>query len=440
MKLFGSFKRRAIEDLRAYAAERAIAFNDLDATDENARQLSILDPLITGKRFAYIGEPDHFIHEKYAYRLLMLKYLSGRGFRHVGEEIGASDGKRIDRFLATGDASQLERVTIYGYSGATRKDRDDTPTGVLRESFGAAYPTAQFAAEQKRFAHSIREIGMRLESAESGARLHFFGFDIDPLPGGGYADLAEILESVPADATIDRIRNALQRVEGETIDGEIARLDEALRLIEADRKRLAEIPGAGPINAIHHAATCLRDSLNYVRITYPANSWDALNPGMAFRERYMQRQIDHRLEQMGANEKLALMSHNMHLCRAPDAVRRSDAAAGPGGKTDPPLGAWLTARYPAEVFSIWMLVGRGRDSQPFQSLSNDIREKAGTLNALLGGIGACFVLPIDAADSRARLLAEGMEIMHDANGGVRTAIARQADAIFFVREVTPLRA
>ena len=67
-------------------------------------------------------------------------------------------------------------------------------------------------------------------------------------------------------------------------------------------------------------------------------------------------------------------------------------------------------------------------------------KKPGTLNALLGGIGACFVLPIDAADSRARLLAEGMEIMHDANGGVRTAIARQADAIFFVREVTPLRA
>jgi erythromycin esterase-like protein len=177
-----------------------------------------------------------------------------------------------------------------------------------------------------------------------------------------------------------------------------------------------------------------------VRITYPAKSWDALNPGMAFRERYMQRQLDHRIGQMRANEKLALMSHNMHLCRAPDAVVRSDAAAGPGGKTDPPLGAWLSARYPAEVFSIWMIVGRGRDSQPFPSLSNNIREKAGTLNAILGGIGTCFILPIDGADSRARLLAENIEIMHDANGGVRAAIAMQADAIFFIREVTPLRA
>jgi len=134
------------------------------------------------------------------------------------------------------------------------------------------------------------------------------------------------------------------------------------------------------------------------------------------------------------------MSHNMHLCRAPDAVVGSDAGAGPGGKTDPPLGAWLAARYPAEIFSVWMLNGRGRDSQPFPTLSKEIKEKRGTLNALLGEIGDCFILPIDATDERARLLTENVEITHDGKGGVRTALARQADAIFFVRNVTPLQA
>jgi erythromycin esterase-like protein len=439
VKLFDSSRRRGIQDFRAYAAERAIAFKDLDTIDENARRLSSLDPLVTGKRFAYIGEPDHFIHEKYAYRLVMLTYLAGHGFTHVGEEIGASDGMRIDRFIATGDESQLERVAVYGYSGAIRSDRDDTPTGILRDSFGDAYPTAQFAAEQKRFARGLREIGTRLESREDAPRLHFFGFDIDPLPGGGYEDLAEILESAPPDATIDRIRNALQRVKDETIDAEIARLEHALRLIEGAGERLAEIVGAERLDELRHFATGLRDSFNYVRITYPAKTWDALNPGMAFRERYMHRQVDRRIGQMRANEKLALMSHNMHLCRAPHAVAGSNAAAGPGGKTDLPLGAWLAARYPAEVFSIWMLIGHGRDSQPFPALSNKIREKTGTLNALLGEIGQCFVLPIDTADARARLLFENIEIKHDGNGGARIAIARQADAIFFVREVTPLR-
>jgi erythromycin esterase-like protein len=426
-----SSRRRAIEDFRAYASERTIAFNDLEATDENenTRRLSILDSLVAGKRFAYIGESDHFVHEKYAYRLAILNYLAARGFTHVGEEIGASDGMRIDRYIETGDESQLERITIYGYSDASRGDRDDTPTGILRGSFGDAYPTAQFAAEQKRFAHGLRKISQRLEAADSGSRLHFLGFDIDPLPGGGYEDLAEILRSMPADAKIDQIRKALQRVEGETIDDEIARLDGALRLIEA-----------GPFDALHYSATCLRDSFDYVRITYPAKTFDALNPGMAFRERYMHRQVDRRLGQMRPNEKLALMSHNMHLCRAPDAVAGSDAAAGPGGKTDPPLGAWLAARSPGEVFSVWMLIGRGRDSQPFPTLSKEIREKPGALNSLLGEIGDCFILPIDATDSRARLLTENIEIVHDGNGGVRTAIARQADAIFFVRDVTPLRA
>ena len=328
MKLFDSAGRRALEDFRAYASERAIAFSDLEAIDENAGRLSFLDPLVAGKRFAYVGESDHFIHEKYAYRLAMLKYLATRGFTHLGEELGASDGTRIARFIATGDESQLERVTIYGYSGASRPDRDDTPTGILRASFGDAYPTALFAAEQKRFARGLRKIGVR-----------FFGFDIDPLPGGGYEDLTEILDSMPTDATIARIRNTLHRVPGETIEEEIARLDDALRLLETHAP-----------DALRHSITCLRDSFKYVSITYPAKTFDALNPGMAYRERYMHRQVDRMLGQMRADEKLALMSHNMHLCRAPDAVAGSDASAGPGGKTDPPLGAWLAARYPSRNF------------------------------------------------------------------------------------------
>jgi len=417
VRFFTSSNRRAINDLRAYVADRAITFANLDSIEENARRLSILDSPLAGKRFAYIGESDHFIHEKYAYRLLMLNYLASRGFTHLGEEFGASDGTRIDRFIATGDESQLERIAMFGYSGAIRQDRDDRPSGILRDSFDS-YPVTQFAAEQKRFAHGLRRIGMR-----------FFGFDIDALPGGGYEDLAGILASMPADSTTDAIRTKLERVPGETIDHEIARLDEALQLIDAGAR----------LSALRHPATCLRDSFDYVRLTYPAKTFDALNPGMAYRERFMHRQVDHALEQMRATDKLALMSHNMHLCRAPDAVAGSGAVAGPGGKTDPPLGAWMASRFPAEIFSVWMLIGRGTDSQPFPSLSNKIREKSGTLNAILGEIGGCFLLPIDASDSRARLLTETVEIMHDANGGTRTAIAKQADAIFFVRDVTPLR-
>jgi erythromycin esterase-like protein len=316
---------------------------------------------------------------------------------------------------------------MFGYTGSIRDDRDDRPTGILRESF-SLYPVAQFAAEQKRFARGLRDISQRLESPPSRTRLHFFGFDIDALPGGGYEELAEILNTLPPCAAVDRIRSALTRVPGETIENEIARLDQVIKLIDGD----------STLAGLRHSATCLRDSFEYVRITYPAKTFDALNPGMAFRERFMHRQIDYALAQMQDGEKLALMSHNMHLCRAPEAVARSDAGAGPGGKTNPPLGASLASRFPGEAFSVWMLIGRGTDLQPFPSLSSNIREKSGTLNALLGEIADCFLLPIDAADPRARILTENIEIMHDANGGVRTAIARQADAIFFIGDVTPL--
>jgi len=83
---------------------------------------------------------------------------------------------------------------------------------------------------------------------------------------------------------------------------------------------------------------------------------------MAFsRALYALGRLDRILGQMRANEKLALMSHNMHLCRGAGGLSRGiDASCGSGaGKTDPPLGAWLAARYPAEVFSVWMLIGRG---------------------------------------------------------------------------------
>ena len=63
--------------------------------------------MLAGKRFVFLGEPDHFIVEKYPFRLLFIQHLLGRGWRHVGMETGRSVGWRVDRYLETGDASDL---------------------------------------------------------------------------------------------------------------------------------------------------------------------------------------------------------------------------------------------------------------------------------------------------------------------------------------------
>jgi len=124
MSLFSN--DRAIRELKAWASEHAIRLDLPLQTERNLERLAALDPAIASKRIVYLGEPDHFIHEKYDYRLLMLSYLVSRGWNHIGEEMGVVDGYRINKFLATGDSKHLDRVPMYGYKGGQRTDRDDS--------------------------------------------------------------------------------------------------------------------------------------------------------------------------------------------------------------------------------------------------------------------------------------------------------------------------
>lgn len=123
----------------------------LDGANCDVGKLAVLDDSLTGKRVVYLGEEDHWVREKTEYRLLLLRYLFSRGWRFVGEELGRSDGVRLDRYLETGDESWLARMATHGYRGALRSDRDDKPTGLLKDS-AVRYPTAEFAADQLRSA------------------------------------------------------------------------------------------------------------------------------------------------------------------------------------------------------------------------------------------------------------------------------------------------
>jgi hypothetical protein len=428
-------EKSARDDFLAWARERAIHF-DASAGEFDPARLSPLAPMIAGRRFAFIGEPDHFIHEKYPYRSLMLRWLCAHGFTRVGEELGVADAARISRFIRSGEPSYLERVATYGYKGGARADRDDSPIGILRD--GGAYPTAELAAEQKRLAHAMHAMSVeRAARGESG--LDYFGFDIDPPNTVGYEDALAILEHAAGDQTVSRIIANLSRVAGESIDDEIARLDGALQIIQASLPHLDELLGASDAAALWHGAACLRATLVFWRDVRSVKTYDALNPAMAERERFMHREIDRAVREAGPEARFVLMSHDLHLCRDLEGIERVDAGAGPGGKSAPPLGAYIAARHPGQIFTCWMLIARGRDCHPFVGLPRDIAVTPGTLNAALAEVGECFMLPIDLADWRARLLASNLQVRWDGTTAARLAVARQADAIFFVRDVTPLR-
>jgi erythromycin esterase-like protein len=420
----------ATRDFKAWALEHAIRLELPIRAERNFGRLAALDLAIAGKRIVYLGEPDHFIHEKYDYRLLMLRYLVSRGWNRIGEEMGLVDGHRINQFLVSGDSNYLERVPMYGYKGGQRTDRDDSATGLLKDSF-TAFPLAPFVAEQRSFARGLRD------SAASG--LNFFGFDIDALPGAGYEELAEMLAPAADDALVAKILATLARVPGEMRVEEVARLDIALQMIDANLATLSRLLGAARATDVARFARALRDSFRYTQVAYPASDWPSLNVGMALREEAMHRNVTARFAEAGENAKAVLMSHNLHLAKDFDRIKGS-FGAGPGGGRVTALGTYLNRMFPEKVFSVWMLCNRGRDCQPFSFCTSEINPVEGSLNSILSEIGPALILPLHTDGPRPALLDSKMLIQMDGQPGVRAAIAEQADAIFFIDEVSPLRA
>jgi len=420
----------------AWAREQAVILDPEAAAAEDVERLSFLDEALENKRVFFLGEPNHFIHEKYGFRLLFLRYLFSRGWRWVGEEMGWSDGARVDRFLADGLEDHLDRVAIYGYGGDRRPDRDDRPTGMLRDSY-ENYPEAAFRAEQVRFARGLRVLSEARPAGED--RLRFFGFDVDAAPGGGYEDVAELLEPVRGDPVVEELRARLFRVGGETLEQEVERLARAAGFAEARRRGLEAVLGPERFRRLAQDLRCLRDSFDFIRLAHPAQDYDALNTAMASREGAMHRTLLHVLSGLGPKDRVVLMSHNLHLTRDSRCIQGFLQGAMPGGKRLPPVGDFIHRLLPGQVFSVWMLCDCGRDAQPYRWLSQELTSVPGSLNAALSQVGPAFVLPTGSLDPRAGLLRRPMKMAHTSNAVCTTAVAEQTDALYFVREVSPLR-
>lgn len=407
----------------AWARTAAVPLEPDAIAETDVERLAFLDPLLADKRLAFVGESNHFVHEKIPYRILLLRYLASRGFKVVGEELSWSDGLRIDRYLRTGDEAWLGRVTAHGYSGDARADRDDEPGGILR---APDYPTAAFRAEQTRFTHALRALGVR-----------FFGFDVDYQPGAGYLHVEEWLARCPPSVAAP-LRALLARVPDESQAAEAERLTRAAALLENSRRGVEECIGSDGAHELARSLATLALSHRYAAITYHESDYAALRPGMALREQAMWAHVEHVLAREGPGARIALLAHNHHLAKQASGIVAS-GGVGPGGDQVDPLGTYLAKRHPGEVFAVWMLEAEGEDCQPFSQLPRKLRAPRRSLNAALARVGAAFVLPTHSADPRARPLREPALICGMYGASVRAAVAEQADAICFLRRVSPLR-
>ena len=366
-----------------------------------------------------LGEFNHFVHEKSDFRQFFSRYLVARGVRTFAEELGWSDGIRVNRFLH-GDERQLGRLPSFGYQEHLRSDRNDRPTGILRASFDA-YPTTLFVGEQSRFYRALR-------AAVPDNRLRYFGFDIDGAPGGSYEDIAEILSGSASPSPTVHFLEALARIPDENIDAEIQRLLRA-------RDTWTRASGISPSlqAAVEASLDALIDSLRYVAQTYGAATYDALRPGMAWREDAMKRRFENIDRLTNGATPIAAMGHALHLVKH-DGKLAAGAGVGPGGGLTCSIGHHLAQEKGKRVFSIWFVYGAGEDSQPFPDLPRRANYPAASFNALLASIGKPFVLRTEDA-----IFAEPVRIGHMYNSLVELPLVDQVDAIFFLPRVTPLQ-
>jgi erythromycin esterase-like protein len=401
-----------VKDLDRFIATHAIRLPD-DLVRADPSVLAPLDARLGGADIVALGELNHFIHEKSDFRILCSRYLVSRGWRSFAEELGWSDGWRIDRYLRDGDESAFERLPSFGYEGHLRTDRDDRPRGILKVE---SYPSSEFVAEQRRFYRDLR-----VASGAAGAQLA--GIDIDGLPGGSYEDIAELLGEAGLGDEARAFTALLARIPGETAQQEAARLRRARALIR---------PHWPP--AIAAALEALAESLDYIAITYVATTYDGIRPGMAFRERAMRRRLYAARELMRAT-RVVVMGHALHLAKD-DRATVGAVGVGPGGDVEPSLGHALVQQDRLKLVSVWLLYGAGEDCQPLGSLPRTANYPPDTLNARLAAFASPLLFfPSDAPD----LFARPVRIGHMYNAVFETALIQQVDAVVFLPRVTPLR-
>ena len=393
------------DDLVAWLAERAIPI-DLAAGGPHPAW-SALDALADRSRVAYLAESHHFIHEKYAFRRSAIAWLAARGWRWFGEELGWTDGLRVDQ-------GALDRVPTYGYEGVRRTDRSDRPWGILAAG-DAAFPQEAFRDAQQAFHRSIRAIS---------DDLRWFGFDVD---GWTTAGLEVLRELVPSHPEVAAVVAGLEQVPGESLTA------------EADRAA-AVLAAAPPLPAVAaRTLDALATTLRYAAEAYPAATWEDLRPPMATREQLMWRHVDAVLDDpalAGPDRKVALQAGSLHLLKDDDAIHDETPGIGPGGGRVPSVGHHVAHRADIgadRVLAIWMLCGRGHDANTLVPGQAGIAPRAGTLNAALDAASHGHPALVPLTD-----LPGAVRVQHMHDSVFRTPVAGQLDAVVYVPEVSPL--
>jgi erythromycin esterase-like protein len=420
------------KDFLAWVQDCAIELDTLDWRSADLSRLSVLDKLLEGKRMVFLGEPDHYVREKYDFQLTFIRYLFERGWRYIGMEMGRADGRRIDRYLETGDVAWLDRVASYGYKGDERANRKDVPEGLIPKKSDRDF-VKSIHGEQYWFQKQLRSLNETLPPGKP--RLRWFGFDADLRPGGAYVDAEQLLKPRESDPLAQKILQGLARPEKESRPDEIERLRSLLTFLEHEEAGVRDLLGKADAVELRRTLQCLTDGLSFIEAGRKGTSSAEWLPAMRQREETMFRQMDDMLADLPPDEKIILLGGFMHLSKNSDALQfgaKDDPFASPMW---PSIGDYLNKKLPGEVYSIWMLYDRGRHGVPMrEDPIIEVRTDPQTVEHLLAQAGRRFFLPFHTGDHREAYLDRVRNFRP--NGGSGSGLLKtHADAIFFVAEV-----
>ncbi len=397
---------------------------------------AVLDRMLAGKRFLFLGEPDHFFVEKFPYRLMFIQYLYERGWGHVGMETGRSIGQFVDRFLETGNVDYLARTKH--------------PSRRNIKIFGK---TLEFShTYERRFAVQLR--ALQKAPQDRATRIRYFGYDLDlGAPLTAVEVIKDLLIHNTDDTYVQQLLHDLSSLHELSLNRQLARMSNIWRTYSAQQDSLVHTIG-------HERSTLLRYWLLTLREDLHAENRPQQQQPRAYtqwlmqRENIMFRHLKESIEPLGPDNKIILMGHNYHMCKdssrlhlgpRPSCIRpvrcyvRSLAYAfhahlrGYPVKMWNSLGTMLHKESPAQCLSIWSFYGYGRlmgKKGPVQvRLQND------TLESLLAQVGDRYLLPLHQADDNTRKLLAHANFRGTGGAYSSGDLTALTDALYFVKTV-----